>query len=1013
MTVRRLQKHSVPQFTSRMVLGLLLTLTPALARAQTREVTGRVTIAESRQPLAGASVNLVGRSNVGTVTNDRGQYRLMVPAGDQVLLVRFLGYKRRTVQVAAAQSTADVSLEKDVLELEGVVVTGQATTVERRNAATAVSVVRADELTRVSAVSVESALQGKVVGANIQMNNGAPGGGGQIQIRGTSSILGNAEPLIVVDGVIVSNQTVNVAGINSVTRSSSTAGPSYTTDNEENRLADINQNDIESIELLKGAGASAIYGAKATNGVIVITTKRGRAGDTRVSGTQRIGVYQPERLLGSRHFPSGAALAAARGSGLDSATAAAFCNPTCPYYDYQADFFGQRSPSYETILSANGGNERTKFFVSVSDKLDRGTMINTSARKQSIRANIDETFSTRWTAGVSTSFVRDFGQRGVSNNDNTFTSPFYLFAYSPAVIDLQARDANGNFLVNPFAGGGATSSNPFQTLTYLTANEDVYRSITSARVNYLALSTDRSTLNLSAIAGVDWFNQDDQLYSPNFLQYEPNDGFLGTAVQGNGVSRQVNSSANAVWGFTPLSRLFTATTSAGLQYEARRLNSYNLRARGLIPGVANVNQGTQDASQTKTEVRDQAFYGQEELLAFSERLLLSAGFRAERSSVNGDRDKFYLFPRGGLSYRFVAPVPSVDEVKLRASVGTSGNQPRYGDRDLTFTALGLIGGQNALGATQTLGNTAIKPEKMTEQEYGVDARFLDSRVSFEGTYFDRTITDLLLTAPLAPTSGLTQQIINGGKITSKGWELAATVNPIRTQDLSWVSRNTFYHVAGQVVSLPVPAFVVPSSGFGAGYGRARISPGYSTTAIWGNLTHADGTFADTVIGDATPKFTMQFGNDITWKALSLNLLIDWRKGGDVSNLTQNIFDEGKNSWDYDQPSPDPTVGATLGAYRYNSWRGSHNAVTYVQDGSYVKLREVSVGLDVPDRYYHYIPSAKSLRVSVTARNLHTWTSYWGLDPDAAQFGNQAVRINVDHSPYPPSRSYFFTFDLGY
>ncbi len=992
-------------------LGLCLSLTGVM-RAQTRVVTGRVTAAETQQGIQGASVTLLGRAAFGTLTNEKGEYRLTVPAGAQSLAIRFIGYRRKTIPLAPAQATADAALERDVLELEGVVVSGQATTVERRNATTSISVVNAEDLTRVPAVSVENALQGKVVGANIQMNNGAPGGGGQIQVRGTSSILGNAEPLIVVDGVIVSNQTVNVAGINAITRSSGSA-PSATTDNEENRLADINQNDIESIELLKGAGASAIYGAKATNGVIVIRTKRGRAGETRISATQRFGQYRPERLIGSRHFPNGAALAAARGSGLDSATAAAFCTSTCPYFDYQSAFFGQRDLSEETVLSASGGSEHTKFFISGSNKLDRGTMINTSAKKQSVRINVDQTLSPTWTLGVSSSLVRDFGQRGVSNNDNTFTSPLYLFAYSPAVIDLNAVDANGNFVVNPFAGGGKTSSNPFQTLTFLRANEDVYRGLASGHLNYTPFSSERNTVQLSVIGGVDWFNQDNQVYSPNFMQYEPNDGFLGTAVQGNGVSRQVNSSANAVWTHTPAGGLFSATTSGGLQYETRSLNSYNLRARGLIPGIANVNQGTQDATQAKTEVRDQAFYGQEEVLALSERLLLTAGFRAERSSVNGDRNTFYVFPRGGISYRIVSPSSKIDEVKLRASVGTSGNQPRYGDRDLTYTALGLIGGQNALGATQTLGNPLIKPERMTEQEFGADARFLDSRIAFEGTYFNRTITDLLLTAPLAPTSGLTQQIINGGKITSKGWELAATVNPVRTGNLSWVSRNTFYRVVGKVVSLPVPAFVVPNSGFGAGYGRARISPGYSTTAIWGNLTHADGTFADTVIGDATPKFTMQFGNDFTWKLLSLNVLMDWRKGGQVSNLTQNLFDEGLNSWDYDQPSPDASVGATLGAYRYNAWKGSHNAVVYVQDGSYVKLREISVALDIPPRYYRFLPSAKSMRLNLTGRNLHTWSPYWGLDPDVSQFGNQAVRINVDLSPYPPSRSFFLTLDLGY
>ena len=216
-----------------------------------------------------------------------------------------------------------------------------------------------------------------------------------------------------------------------------------------------------------------------------------------------------------------------------------------------------------------------------------------------------------------------------------------------------------------------------------------------------------------------------------------------------------------------------------------------------------------------------------------------------------------------------------------------------------------------------------------------------------------------MNAPLAPTQGLTQQVINGGKIDSKGWELALTLNPLRSsRGLNWISRTSFYHVEGQVLALPVPAFSVPNSGFGAAFGHGEIHVGYSPTAVWGNLYHGNlaagapaGTFVDTVLGDATPKFTMQYGNEFTWRALSLNTIINVRKGGVVSNLTINLFDEGFNSWDYDKASPNTAIGATLGAWRYNSWHGTQNASVYVQDGSYVKLREITLSLDVPQKYF--------------------------------------------------------------
>jgi TonB-linked SusC/RagA family outer membrane protein len=961
-------------------------------------------------------VTVDGHPGLGAQADEQGAFRLAAPDGDVTLMARLIGYRRSQVVVPASQSSVDIRLEQDVLQLEGVVVTGAATTVSRKNVSTAVSVVNTEELTRAPSLSLESALQGKVTGATISLNSGAPGGGGQIQIRGVTSILGSGEPLIVLDGVIISNAAVQ-GGLTSITNATSSINS--TQDNAANRLADLNPDDIASVEVLKGAASSAIYGSKATNGVVIITTKRGQSGKPQFRLSQRLGRNEPERLLHSRRFTSiDDAYEAALANGGDSATVLAACTPACPYFDYQKELYSNRALSYETELSISGGNEGTKYLVSGAHKSDEGTMINTGAQRQNIRVNLDQNFGSRWSSNLSTTFIHNSNARGVSNNTNNNTSPFWVFGYTPAIVDLNRRDSTGAFPMNPFAGGGARSSNPFQTMTYLTANSNVYRFIGGGRLSYSALTAQHHSVTLSAIGGIDWYNQDDRTYSPNFLQFEPNDGYAGTALQGNAVSRQMNGSLNTVWTYTPaksglLGFLNSATTSAGLQYELKDLNQYILRARGLIPGVTNINQGNRDQSQSKTKVYDEAYYGQEELLALDSRLLLSAGFRAERSSVNGNYRKLYVFPKASASYRFVSPVKGVDELKVRAAIGRSGNQPQYGFRYRTLTNLGQIGGRNSLGTSQTIGNPEIKPETMTEQEYGIDAALLGQRMSLEGTYFDRTITDLLLQAPLMPSTGLGQQIINGGKITSKGWELAVNASPLQTTNFTWTSRTSFYRVRQMVVSLPVPAFVVPNSGFGTGWGRSRISPGYSTTAIWGNIMHGDGTIKDTVVGDATPKFTMQFSNNFMWKSWSLNALLDWRNGGVMSNMTQTAFDEGKNSWDYDHPAPngDPRP---LGKYRYDSWQGGRNALAYVQDASFVKLREITLSYDVPDRLLRHLPNGvRDLRLSLSGRNLYTWTDYWGVDPEANNFGNQTVSRIVDLAPYPPTRSYLFSFSLGF
>jgi TonB-dependent starch-binding outer membrane protein SusC len=216
-----------------------------------------------------------------------------------------------------------------------------------------------------------------------------------------------------------------------------------------------------------------------------------------------------------------------------------------------------------------------------------------------------------------------------------------------------------------------------------------------------------------------------------------------------------------------------------------------------------------------------------------------------------------------------------------------------------------------------------------------------------------------------------------------------------------------------VASLPanVADFVIPNSGFGAQYGRGRIARGQISTGIWGNLKRADGSTVDSLIADANPDFQMNFSNDFTFRGFTLSTLLDWRKGGYVSNMTQNLFDEGGNSWDYDHESP--VAGVPLGEYRYSQWNAGQNAGQYIHDGSFVKLREVTLAYQVPQRLTTQYLRGRDLRISFSGRNLATWTDYWSFDPEVNNFGNQSVVRFVDLAPFPPTRSLFVGFDLAY
>ena len=992
---------------------------PSVAQAQSRDVTGRITTAEGGQPLQDATVTVIGQQ-VGARTNDRGEFRVRVSGGDVTLLARALGYKRQERRVPAAATTANFSLERDALQLEGVTITGAATTVDRRNAGVAVVSVSGEDISRVPAPSLESALQGKVVGAQISMNNGAPGGGGQIQIRNASSLLGRIDPLYVVDGVIISN-AVRSTGLSVITGSLNSGE-----ENGTNRLADINPNDIENIEILKGAAASAIYGSQATNGVVVITTKRGRSGATSIGLTQRLGTSQLIRKLGSRRFTSLAQALATTGSpSTQAAITAAFANGTPAYQDYQDQLFGEVAPTLETIVSVNGGSDNTKYYVSADDKQEKGIARNTGARRQSMRFNLDQTLGTKLTAQLGGTIVRSFSQRGVSNNDNALSSPLYAFAYTPAIFPLAQKDANGKFMDNPAVGGGA--SNPFDTFERLVNNEDVYRQIVNARINYSLFSNAQNDIQLSVLGGADRFSNEGYNYGPpdlQFLRFGTAQGgsYPGVAIQGNGTGLLTNSSLNAVWTFTPANRWLSATTSGGWQNEDSQGNDYSIIGRGTVPSLTNAaGAANTNVLQLRSFIRSRAFYAQEQILALDDKFLIAGAIRGERSSVNGDVDKLYYFPRGQVSYRLVDLIPYVSELKLRASLGEAGNRPNYGARFITLTNAGLIGGQTGLVQADTSGNANILPERMHEAEYGLDAAMLHDRVRFEGTYYDRRIKDLLVRAQLAQSTGVNLQNVNGGTMQSKGVELALTLLPVQssTNGLNWTSRTTWYQSSTKILSFieGVRPFTTGTAagGFGNAYGRLRYAPGNSVSTIWGNQIQADGKVRpDTPLGDANPKYLMSFGNDFTYGNFAINTVIDYRRGGLVSNMTKNLFDEGQNSWDYDQPSPDPTVGATLGEYRYNLWANGTNTAAYLDDGSYTKVREVTLAYTVPQRLVSKLATinAKSARISLSGRNLFIISGYNGFDPEVSNGGNFVARF-VDLAPFPPSRSFFLSVDLGF
>ncbi|MBZ4420021.1 SusC/RagA family TonB-linked outer membrane protein [Myxococcus sp. RHSTA-1-4] len=953
-----------------------------------RTIKGRVADRLTDEGLPLVRVIIKGTTQ-GVETELDGTFSLPnVPPGSVTLLFSSQDYGEREIRVGAAQNNLNVQL--DNIFSEEMVVVGRASEVARKNLANSVASVNAEELNRASAQTMDQALQGKVAGANIQANSGAPGGGIQMRLRGVSTINGSTAPLYVIDGVLVSDVAI-ASGVYTVTDSVSGSNPSPTQDNQVNRIADINPNDIESIEVLKGASAAAIYGSKAANGVVIINTKRGRAGEPKVDITQRLGFYSLANKIGQRRFETVEEVIETYGE-----DAAQYYVPGRTY-DHEEALSGRRDLSSETLASVSGATGNTKYFASAMVKNDEGIMANTGYEKQSFRLNLGQTVGDTVEVNVATNLIHTLGQRGLTNNDNQSITAYMALPSAPEFLNLQP-DAQGVYPRNPFIDVNQT--NPLQTAALVKNDEDVWRFIGSGDATVHLWKTDAHHLRILANAGVDRFQQENKLFFPPEVNFELQEDLPGRSLFGTSQVRNLNGGLNLVHSYKPASRSVVATTSGGVQLEERNIDSVYVTSRYLNAGMQNLDSGTViGVRQDRQLVRDRGYYLQEELLLLDERLTVVGAIRGEQSSANGDHNKLFFYPKLASAYRLPSFHPIVNEFKVRVAYGETGNQPLYGMKFNGMNATGNIQGAPGLVGTGISGDPNIRPERQREFEAGVDALLLGGDLVAELTLYQRTINDLLLRRNLPPSTGFTTQIFNGGSLRNRGIEAMVQVTPFRGA-FEWTSSATFALNRSKVTDLPVPGFF--SGGFGTGLGAFRIEEGSSATQIVGNVGRDEnGNFIVKKIGDTEPDFVMGFANTLKYQDLSLSFLWHWQQGSDVINLTRFLYDAAGTSPDYETAGRQRQIDRRL------------NAGVYVEDASFLKLREVTLSYNLPKNWVSAIPKVQSARLSLSGRNLLTFTGYSGLDPEVSNFGNQAIARNIDVAPFPPSRSFWTSLDVGF
>ncbi|MBI4421187.1 MAG: TonB-dependent receptor plug domain-containing protein [Gemmatimonadetes bacterium] len=789
----------------------------------------------------------------------------------------------------------------------------------------------------------------------------------------------------------------------------------------------MNPNDIESVEVLKGAAASAIYGSKASNGVILITTKRGRVGAPQLTVTQRIGAshVDPRSLQGARVFQDTAEVRARYGP----SAVPHFLAAGGRTFDNERFLFGHTPVHYETGATVSGGTETTRYFASGLVRHEGGIAKTTFSDKQSLRLNLDQSVGSRITLGLSSEVIHTAADRGLTQNENSGTSWYSALLTTPSFFDLRPRsDAEcaaglvrcmqpANFPVNPFQ-----RSNPLQTLELFQNDEQVWRAIFTGRLALDVVTTAQHTLRLITTAGGDVFTQKNDIYSPPELQYEPGDGLLGTAILSFGQNQNFNVNANAVYTYRTVGGT-SVTAQLGSQFETRNLNVERVASQNLVGGVRSLRSGTTNlVEQDRELVKDRGFFAQAELLTLNERFLLTAGMRADQSSNNGDPSKLFFYPKAAASYRLGVKPGALDEVKLRAAMGFSGNQPKYGQK---FTELqgGNITGLATAQLRGISGVANITPERQREIEGGFDATILGSRGTLEATVYEKRITDLLLTRTLAPVTGYTTLFLNGGVMRTRGFELGINLLPVETPAVHWNLRGTFFLSRCKIVSLPpdVPAFRPVSFLQGNTFGAVFIEPGQSCTQVYGNDSIGRlpedatsglpvGTRVVRRILDPNPDYRLSVSNELAYRRFRLYFLLDRQQGGQLADITGIL-------WDLSSNSPDQIVPKKPGALTGNQRAAAFAKTTRAQfdETTFLKVREVTLTFDVPQAWVRsFWSGARHLRLSLSGRNLLTLTDYTGSDPEANQIARSAAEgIPWDFWAYPPSRSLWFSVDLGF
>ncbi|PRY89157.1 SusC/RagA family TonB-linked outer membrane protein [Mongoliibacter ruber] len=999
---------------------------------QGRIVQGTVTD-EGGEPIPGTSVTVKG-TTTGTVADIDGNFSLNVPESG-VLVFSFIGFSTKEVQITN-ESVVNVQLSEQLSDLGEVVIVGYG--VQRKSDLTgSVSSVGEREIKQVAVASLDQALQGRASGVQVTQASAAPGGGVSIRVRGGNSINASNEPLYVIDGIpfFPNNATVSPGA-------SGGAQP-------QNALANINPGDIESMEILKDASATAIYGSRGANGVVIITTKRGKAGAINVDVESYYGIQQVSRkipLLNAEEFAiiaNEARVNRAQEPIFSQADISNFRNNST---DWQDEVF-REAPIQNHQVTVSGGDAKTRYAISGNYFNQDGVILNSGFSRGSIRVNVDKTINSKVTIGNSLTISRssnnqqvtDITRGGVVNGALVFSPTLPVF------------DADNNYTFdNSAIPGSQQVGNPVQD-----AMETLNKTITNRVLGNVFLEWKiMDNLNFRASGGADFQTGRRDFYAPSTNNRGRN-AFGSALVEKRDVFSPVgtitlnydkkfeDSYLTLLAGYESQSQMVDFIGASATNFPTDALGTDNLGLGQIV--------GTPFSGRSLWRL--DSWFGRVNYTLF-EKFLFTGTFRADGSSRFGAGNKWGYFPSAAIGYNmsnepFINNLSWMSTLKLTSSWGLTGNQEigLYQSLSQLNTQRYPFGTGIAIGlAPGRIPNPDLRWEKTNQVNISLEMGFFEDRVFFEAAAYYKTTQDLLLPLDLPRSTGYSTILQNIGSVENKGLELAITSNNLSGR-LKWVTNANITFNRNTVVALgPGETFrLAPDTGdghlqianssilqvgspVGSFFGMVtdgiyqvgdEILPGSSS---FGTVGPGDIRYVDVngdgvvnnndraIIGNPQPKFFFGINNNFNYKNFDLSILMNGTYGNDVWNVNShelyrndgatNNVREVLNRWTPENPS--------------NEWPSSRTrpfvlSDRHIEDASFLRIRNVTFGYTFPATNINWL---RSFRFYMQGQNLFTFTNYSGFDPEVNSLGQNPIGIGIDRGTFPMARTFIMGVNIG-